>query len=37
MLIPPILLAIPGVFLNILSEELDDTPLNDDMKKYYSK
>lgn len=37
MLIPPILLAIPGVILNILSEELDDASLSDDMKKYYSK
>lgn len=36
MLIPPLLLAIPGVILNILSEEMDSKTIEDNMEEYHN-
>jgi hypothetical protein len=34
LLVPPLLLALPGVILNILSEEMDNKTIEDNMKEY---
>jgi hypothetical protein len=36
LLVPPLLLALPGVILNILSEEMDNKTIEDNMKEYHN-
>jgi hypothetical protein len=36
LLVPPILLALPGVVLNILSEEMENKSIEDNVKDYFN-
>jgi hypothetical protein len=36
LLVPPILLALPGVILNILSEEMENKSIEDKVKDYFN-